>query len=86
MIVKTTATKIVEAMPKYRFAARSIVASGSTRPLASFVISVRTPSSGVIRKFTPNPAATPAKAAAIPASGWRPTLRNAAAPSGIRTR
>ena len=36
------------------------------QPLASFVISVSTPSSGVIRKFTPKPAATPANAAAMP--------------------
>ena len=82
----TRVTRIVEAMPKYRFAARSIELSGSTSPLASFVISVRTPSSGVIRKLTPNPAATPANAAAMPASGLRPTLLKAAAPSGINTR
>jgi hypothetical protein len=50
------------------------------------VISVSTPSSGVIRKLTPKPAATPAKAAAIPAKGFRPTLLKAAAPRGIRTR
>ncbi len=50
------------------------------------MISVSTPSSGVIRKFTPKPAATPANAAAIPASGLRPTLLNATAPSGINTR
>ena len=50
------------------------------------MISVRTPSSGVIRKFTPKPEATPANAAAIPASGLRPTLLNAAAPRGISTR
>ncbi len=37
-------------------------------------------------KLTPNPAATPANAAAIPASGLRPTLLNAAAPRGINTR
>ena len=37
-------------------------------------------------KLTPNPAATPANAAAIPASGFLPTLLNAAAPSGISTR
>jgi len=36
--------------------------------------------------FTPKPPATPANAAAIPASGWRPTLLNATAPSGISTR
>ena len=40
----------------------------------------------LIRKFTPKPAATPAKAAAMPASGLRPTLLNATAPSGISTR
>ena len=72
-------------MPKNRFAARSISAFGSTSADASLVISVSTPSSGVIRKFTPKPAATPANAAAMPASGWRPTLRNAAAPRGIST-
>ena len=54
--------------------------------IESFVISVRTPSSGVIRKLTPNPAATPANAAAMPASGLRPTLLNAAAPRGMSTR
>jgi hypothetical protein len=55
-------------------------------PAASFVISVSTPSSGVIRKLTPKPAATPANAAATPASGFRPTLLNAAPPNGISTR
>ncbi len=84
-IVSRIVTKSAEAMPKNRFAARSMLASGSASADASLVISVRTPSSGVIRKFTPKPAATPAKAAAIPASGLRPTLRNAAAPRGIRT-
>ena len=73
-------------MPKKRFAARSISAFGSASAEASLVISVRTPSSGVIRKFTPKPAATPANAAAMPATGLRPTLLNATAPSGINTR
>ncbi len=73
-------------MPNHRFAVRSIETDGSTRAIASFVISVRTASVGVMRKLTPNPAATPAKAAASPASGCRPTLRNAAAPSGMSTR
>ena len=43
---------------------------------------------GVVAALTPstNPAATPANAAAIPASGFRPTLLKAAAPSGISTR
>jgi hypothetical protein len=44
------------------------------------------PSTGVIRMLTRNAAATAAKAAASPASGWRPTLMNAAAASGISTR
>ncbi len=86
MNVSTIVTKIVEAIPKYRFAARSIDCSGSTSAVASFVISVSTPSSGVIRKLTPKPAATPANAAAMPASGFRPTLLNATAPRGISTR
>ena len=50
--------------------------------VASFVISVSTPSSGVIRKFTPKPAATPAKAAAIPASGLRPDALEGRGPQG----
>ena len=37
-----------------------------------------------IRKLAPKPALTPAKAAASPASGWRPSARKIAAPSGIR--
>ena len=41
-------------------------AFGSASADASLVISVSTPSSGVIRKFTPKPAATPANAAAMP--------------------
>ena len=84
--VSTTVTKIAEAIPKNRLAARSMLASGPASAAASLVISVSTPSSGVIRKFTPKPAATPANAAAIPASGWRPTLMKATAPRGISTR
>ena len=84
--VSTTVTKSAEAIPKNRFAARSISRPGSASAAASLVISVSTPSSGVIRKFTPKPAATPANAAAIPASGLRPTLMKATAPSGISTR
>src|SRR6516225_6054090 len=59
---------------------------GFKRWIASLVISVRIGSIGTIRKLTPNTAATPANAAASPASGCRPRLRNAAAPSGIKTR
>ncbi len=59
---------------------------GFSRWMASLVISVRMPSSGLISTLTPKAAATPAKEAARPASGWRPTLMNAAAASGISTR
>jgi hypothetical protein len=76
----------VDPMPNHRFAVRSIDFAGSTRWIDSFVISVSTASVGVISRFTPKPPATPANAAAIPASGLRPTLLNAAAPSGISTR
>ena len=81
-----TVSTIVDAMPKYRLAVMSIVRPGSTRPMASLVISVSTASVGVMSTLTPNPPATPAKAAAMPAIGWRPTLWNAAAPSGMSTR
>ncbi len=86
MKLSTSVTNSAEAMPKNRFAARSMCALGSASADASLVISVSTPSSGVIRKFTPKPAATPANAAAIPATGFRPTLLNATAPRGISTR
>ena len=77
---------IVEPMPNHRLAVRSIEPSGSTSWIDSLVISVRTASVGVTSRLTPNPPATPANAAAMPANGCRPTLAKAAAPSGIRTR
>src|SRR5215813_14442646 len=57
---------------------------GFKRWIASLVISVSTGSIGTIRKLTPKTAATPENAAASPARGCRPRLRNAAAPSGIK--
>jgi hypothetical protein len=57
-----------------------------TAPSASFVIAVIWASIGPGIGFTPKIAPTPAKQAAIPASGCRPTLANAAAPSGTRIR
>src|SRR5271165_3971800 len=48
---------------------------GFSRWIASLVISVRIGSIGTIRKLTPNTAATPENAAASPASGCRPRLR-----------
>ncbi len=82
----TMVSMIVEPIPNHRLAVMSIDRAGSTNAIDSLAISVRTASVGVMRKFTPKPAATPAKAAAMPASGWRPTLMNAAAPSGMSTR
>ena len=55
-------------------------------PSASFVIAVIWASMGPGMGLTPKIAPTPAKQAAMPASGWRPTLANAAAPSGTRIR
>ena len=46
---------------------------GSSRWMASLVISVRMPSTGTMNTLTRNTAATPAKAAAMPAIGCRPT-------------
>ena len=54
--------------------------------MISLVTSVMMPSAGVIRMLTKNAALTPAYAAAMPTSGLRPMLANAAAPSGISTR
>jgi len=52
----------------------------------SLAISVIMASVGVSERFTMKIAATPANPDASPASGWRPTLANAAAASGIRMR
>ena len=52
----------------------------------SLVISTSMLSDGVMSRFTPKTAPTPAKAAASPASGWRPTERKAAAARGTRMR
>ena len=82
----TMVSMITEAIENQTLAARSIEIAGLTRWIASLVISVRMPSTGTIRMLTRNAAATAAKAAASPASGCRPTLMNAAAASGIRTR
>ena len=65
---------------------RKLVKVAPARAIASLVISVTRLSIGVIRMFTAKTALTPAYAAASPASGCRPRLANAAAPSGIRIR
>ncbi len=79
-------SRIVDPIPNHKLAVMSIERLGSTSAMESLVISVITASVGVMRKFTPKPPATPANAAAMPASGWRPTLMKAAAPSGMSTR
>ena len=54
---KTTVSKMVEPIPKQRLAVMSIERPGSTRAMASLVISVSTASMGAMRMFTPKPAA-----------------------------
>ena len=83
MVTVRTTTETSE---NHRLAVRSMLSDGLVRLIASLVISVRMPSTGTIRTFTRKAEATAAKAAASPASGWRPTLRKAAAASGINTR
>ena len=56
----TKATKIVEAMAKQRLAVRSIDLVGVGEAIASLVISVSRPSSGVISTLTAKLALTPA--------------------------
>ena len=56
----TTAMKSVEAMANQRLAVMPIDRSGSTSAIASLVISVSMPSSGVIRMLTAKAALTPA--------------------------
>ena len=63
-----------------------VIGSPPDNPMASFAISVIMASVGVSTMLTMKIVATPAKPAANPASGWRPTLANAAAASGIRIR
>ncbi len=75
-----------EAMENQTLAARSMVRVGSTRRIASLVISVRMPSVGTMSTLTRKALATEAKPTARPASGWRPSERKAAAASGISTR
>jgi hypothetical protein len=82
----TTVRNSVEPTPNHRLLTRSTSTPGSTSAAASLVMSVMTASAGTIRMFTLNAALTAPNPAAMPASGWRPTLRNAVAASGISTR
>ena len=77
---------ITEATENQRFAVSVMFRFASTMWIASFVISVRMPSTGTMKTFTRNTDATAANPAASPASGWRPTLMKAAAARGISTR
>ena len=81
-----TVSSSTDATENQKFAVNSIERDGSRMWIASFVMPVRMPSSGLIRMFTLKTAATPANDAARPASGCLPRLRNAAAASGISTR
>ena len=81
----TTARTIDDTMLKNQLA--TIVSGAAVvEPRASLVISVIIASIGPRIGLTVKIAPTPAKHAAIPASGWRPTLAKAAAPSGTRIR
>ena len=74
MNVQTTHMSSVDAIENQRFAVSVTDCVGATRWIASLVISVRMASVGVMSRFTPNKPATPANAAASPASGCRPML------------
>ena len=84
--VMTIVKKIVETIPNQRLATRSRLTLGSTSCADSLAMSVTTPSAGVSRMLTENAALTAPKPAAMPASGCRPTLMNAAAARGISTK
>ena len=84
-IAATVARTRLETTEKKKLAT-IVMGSPPASWIDSFVISVIIASDGVMSRFTPKIAPTPAKAAAMPASGWRPTLRKAAAPSGTRMR
>ncbi len=73
-------------MENQKLDVRSMFLLGSTMWIASLVMPTRMPSIGTMKMLTRNTDATAAKAAPRPASGWRPTLRKAAAASGISTR
>src|SRR5215217_472865 len=60
---------MTDATENQKFAVRSMERSGLRMWMASLVISVRMPSSGLMRMLTVNTAATPAKDAARPARG-----------------
>ena len=74
-----------ETMLKNQFATM-VSGAAVVAPRASLVISVTIASIGPRIGLTVKIAPTPAKQAAMPASGCRPTLRNAAAPRGTRMR
>jgi hypothetical protein len=82
----TTVSSSTDAIENHRLAVNEIDWAGLTRLTASLVMPVRMASSGLTKMLTLNTAATPANDAARPASGCRPTLRYAAAASGISTR
>ena len=86
--VTTAATKarmIDDAIMKKKFAT-IVIGAPPANAIASLAISVIIASVGVSDTFTMKIAATPAKPAARPANGCRPTLANAAALSGMRIR
>ena len=81
-IVKT----MTDTIENHKLAVTAIDIDGLTIWMASLVNSVRTASSGLISILTLKALATLAKPSASPASGCRPTLKNAVPASGISTR
>ena len=84
-IAATSARISDDAIMKKKFAT-IVIGWPPARAIASLAISVIIASVGVSEMFTMKIAATPANPDARPASGWRPTLANAAAARGIRIR
>src|SRR5699024_12339100 len=85
--VPTIAGRTVEAIMNQQFIARFIPSaySGSTVAAASMVSSPSITSVPESKKFALKPAETPAKPAAMPASGWRPIATKIIAANGART-
>ena len=75
----------VEAIIKYQFPTGDAEYDGSNIWAPSVVIPANKASTGPGKRFALNPPDTPAKAAAIPASGCLPQLINITAPNGTRT-
>ena len=75
----------VDAIISHQLAVAATLYSGFTRCAPAVLNSARIGSRLVMKRFAQKPPATPAKAAARPASGGRPTARKSAAATGGST-